>query len=571
LFTTKSDDLQDTSTRNITAATAAINTNISINMIHSHGVHSHPSLEKHESRDMNPKILLKQWRDLPEVNPTVTFPTLVIPSSSVQHFIQHPDLQPFLAKPRSWDFLQNVHPRIKLIQKYNQTHKQLLLLPEYGHGSDEVLQSIVDNHESVRRGPPFDIQLSYKQLSFAYILQQLLPTHLLPPPSAYEQVGHVAHFNLKPGYAEYQHLIGEVLVETASSIQTVVQKVGQVSGKYRTYELEILADVFGKDNGHLSQNSLETTVVEDGVSIQLNVAECYWCTRLSGERQEVIQEILQGGQLSNEYPLVVADVFCGVGAICLLLAKKRQGFEEGNEEEEEKKPNKGDKALKSMPISSAETSSIRIVANDWNPKAIDYFQQSIDGNNLDASQFELCCLDAYDFLIALGTSKDSAARMDNENHAVTIQNRLPDHVLMNFPLDAPKFLGALRWWSWEELEQRRHETFGKDRKRLAQFPRFHVYTFARATRIGANDEEEVAVDIVANELLPQIAPDNDDDDKMQGVEITKITHRRQEFNNEFGTDINTRLVRDVAPGKVVVCVSFSLTPILVRYMQGDYS
>ena len=50
-----------------------------------------------------------------------------------------------------------------------------------------------------------------------------------------------------------------------------------------------------------------------------------------------------------------------------------------------------------------------------------------------------------------------------------------------------------------------------------------------------------------------------------------LVYRRNEFNDEFNTTISTRLVRDVAPGKVVVCVSFYITPKLIRYMQGDYS
>ncbi len=95
------------------------------------------------------------------------------------------------------------------------------------------------------------------------------------------------------------------------------------------------------------------------------------------------------------------------------------------------------------------------------------------------------------------------------------------------------------------------------------YPRFHVYTFARATVVGLDDEEDVAINIVANELLPPTTTTTSD---IHGT----VNYRRSELDEEFRTDFTTRSVRDVAPGKVVVCVSFSLTPKLVRYMQGEY-
>jgi tRNA (guanine37-N1)-methyltransferase len=358
------------------------------------------------------------------------------------------------------------------------------------------LSSLCDGKDDIEWGPPKQIQLSFKQLSFGYILTKLLP---VAPPSAYEQIGHVAHFNLKPHHTPFGELIGQVLVETNPTIETVVNKVGQVQGKYRTYDLNVLAGI----------PELETIVVEHGIQIQLDVSECYWCTRLSGERQEVLQEIEESSTSSNE-TIVVADIFCGVGAICLLLAKQRN--------------------------------SCKILANDWNPKAIEYFQKSIHlNNNLNASQFQLSCGDSYDFLMDLGTTKNS----------------IPDHVLMNYPLEAPSFLGAVRWWPWKNLVQKFQTT--------QRYPRFHVYTFARKD-INNADEVEVAVDIVADKLLPPIHQRKDDDE-----DINHHYHRREELNEEFDANVQTRLVRDVAPGKVVVCVSFSLTPKLVRYMQGDYS
>lgn len=469
--------------------------------------------------------LLKNWRDHPAINPTLVFPTLLVSSEHLQRWIQDPRLQPYLAKPSNWDFLQHIHPRLKQVQDYNDTHKLLLLLQNENNDNvfddnkadislDLLQKNTKENGLPLDFGPDLEIQISFRQLSFGYILSQLLP---VAAPSAYEQIGHVAHFNLKPQHSPYGELIGQVLRETNPSIDTVVSKIGEVKGDFRTYDLEVLA---GPAN-------FETTVIEHGVPIRLNVADCYWCTRLSGERQELIQDIELSVTKTKKKDLVVADVFCGVGAVCLLLAKNN--------------PN------------------CTILANDWNPTAIKYFRESITQNGLDATkQFQLSCGDTYDYLIELGTD-DRPPEL------------IPDHVLMNYPLEAPTFLGALRWWSTRSVSQKFKQT--------CRYPRFHVYTFARSSSKGRDDDEEVAVDLIADELLPMmdtageiISHDGMEENSTEKAEEeTSTFHRRQELDEDFDTQIQTRLVRDVAPNKVVVCVSFSVTPKLIRYMQGDYS
>lgn len=453
--------------------------------------------------------LLKNWRDHPAINPKLVFPTLLVSSESLQHWIQAAQLQPYLAKPSNWSFLYQVHPRIKVVQDHSETHKLLLLLEDSNNDnvSESNNKSIsleeLRNDKKLEFGPDMEIPIKYQQLSFGYILSQLLP---VPIPTAYEQIGHVAHLNLKPEHIPYGELIGQVLRETNPSIDTVVRKVGEVKGKYRTYDLEVLA---GPPN-------FETTIVEHGLPIRLNIADCYWSTRLSGERQELIQDIERSVERSKDKDLVVADVFCGVGAVCLLLAKNNP--------------------------------QCTILANDWNPRAIEYLKESIAQNGMEGTnQFRLTCGDAYDYLIDLGTDRSPTV--------------LPDHILMNYPLEAPTFLGALRWWSYKSVMEKFKQT--------GRYPRFHVYTFARASGKDLDDEEEVAVNLVANELLPVMDPrgSSNETENKSGVSA----YRREELNQEFEAKVQTRLVRDVAPGKVVVCVSFSVTPKLIRYMQGDYS
>jgi tRNA (guanine37-N1)-methyltransferase len=475
------------------------------------------------------KELIENWRDHPTVNPKLKFQTLLVPITSLTSLV--PKLQPYLAK-NSY-VMKHIHPRIKMVKEYSDTHK-IILLKSNDNEDDETNESVIKSvmndlqldQMQVTKGPTVTMDISYSQLSYQYILGQLLTPFGVSIPSAYEQVGHIAHFNFKPIHEPYGKLIAEVLRETNPMIETVVAKVGKVHGKYRTYDFDILA----------GPSKLETTVVEHGVQIQIHIGDCYWCSRLGGERQLLIQDILHPdtskGASKKKKELIVADVFSGVGAVCLLLAKE-------------------------APVNGQ---NVTIMANDWNPRAIEYFEKSIKSNaGLNASQFQLSCGDAYDFMMDLGTTAGGGKK--NKDQMIIV----PDHVLMNFPLHGPTYLGALRWWPWKNVK-RYHKVHGS-------YPRFHIYTFAKGSQNDegeADDELELAVDIIANELLPVMGSGQNDngieDDKNRKLEY----HRRKELDEEFGTEFSTRLVRDVAPGKVVVCVSFFLTPKLIRYMQGDY-
>jgi tRNA (guanine37-N1)-methyltransferase len=583
------------------------------------------------------------WKESPLINPTIILDTLLVPSSQLNKWISHPELQHRLAKPDNWEFLKHVHPRIKLIQPTQSNndddsdrkrYKQLLLLPSsvMNQSTNETadddndswfidLQSSYnsDHEYKIQLGPPLTMNLSYKQLSYQYILNSLLPKDVLPAPSSYEQIGHIVHFNLKPKHLPYKKLIGDALLETSTSIKTVVNKVGQVNGKYRTYECEILAD---KHNSSSSSSCLETTVIEDGVSIQLNVAKCYWSTRLSGERQELIKDIMNlrlrnsSSSKTKTRPLVIADVFCGTGAVCLLLARKIK-----DEVQAEQKVLQQTTTTTITTFQEEKQPSLIVLANDWNQIAIDYMTKSIKLNGMTSTgnggitnstssssmlNFQLSCRDSYDFISELGveqqkklkTSMNKRSRknknsskkeVDGENKEAEVaeeQRPLPDHILMNYPLEGPQFLGSLRWWSWKRLENEIQLRNNNENNESWIGPRFHVYTFARSsTTPSINDEEDMAVNIITNQLLPPIEQqhhnDDDNDNDVQSLSVPEklaevglpqpVVYRRNEFNDEFNTTISTRLVRDVAPGKVVVCVSFFITPKIIRNMQGDYS
>mmetsp|Transcript_20463 Transcript_20463/g.31556 ORF Transcript_20463/g.31556 Transcript_20463/m.31556 type:complete len:359 (-) Transcript_20463:3-1079(-) len=350
------------------------------------------------------------------------------------------------------------------------------------------LQSKLDEMNIVD-GPDYKLQIPYTRWTYQYILSKLLPPEVHPPPTAFEQVGHLAHLNLKPHHEPFRKLIGDVLLDRYGKIECVVNKVGEVSGPYRTYEMELLA---GKYETKVDLN-------ENGLKLSLDVAKVYWCSRLSGERRVILDDYIQEGQ-------TIADPFCGVGAMCILAAKEK---------------------------------NCKVLANDWNAEAVEFCDINAAQNGV-SHLIKTCAGDAYDFLMDLG--------LEQQGEKV----QLPHHVIMNYPLEAPRFLSALRWWPVYKS--------GESDLEVPVVPAFHVYTFSRADDDNdedARDVATVAIDLVAHHLLPE------------GGATEPSKHRQKELNR-LGCDIKAREIRDVAPGKVVMCVTFNATPKLLQHMQGDF-
>ena len=127
-------------------------------------------------------------------------------------------------------------------------------------------------------------------------------------PGAFEQVGHIAHVNLRDEHLPFKEVIGRVLLDkNAPRIRSVVNKVETISEQggddaattarrvFRVFPMEVLA---GDDD-------LRATVRENGASFKLDYREVYWNSRLEREHRRIV-EMLQPGD-------VVADMFAGIG------------------------------------------------------------------------------------------------------------------------------------------------------------------------------------------------------------------------------------------------------------------
>ena len=479
------------------------------------------------------------WRIHPSLSESYVIPTVLVKNDALHKIMR--ELNPYLAT-RMKEF-EDVHPRLKAIQdaemvssinefgdsvnnmkailldpnsiseqNFHEEKPQFKYFPEdlkeerqkaleeaFPKLSDDVIKQLVQ--ASAFPGPIISKTIPYAQQPLHRLLSKLLPKEAQPPPTGFEQIGHVIHLNLKEKHFEHRKMIGSVILDRLSpKIKTVVNKVGEVSGPYRTYDMEVLAGT----------PEMLVEVVEDGVNLNFDLSKVYWCTRLSGERSRLLNDEFREGQ-------IVADAFCGVGALCVLAASKL---------------------------------GCTVHANDLNPDAVRYMKESAKKNKrrikspIDVNEvaqnmppINVNCGDAFDFIQNLGSLPE-----------------LPHHVVMNYPLDSPSFLGAFRWWP------------ASDGKLKDSPTQVHLYTFARGDdpkgELGQGIEKprnaiDVAIDLVADGLMPE------------GGAIEKSRFRKT-YLDKLGCDVKAHEVRDVAPGKVVICVTFKISPLLLRVMQGDF-
>ena len=153
---------------------------------------------------------------------------------------------------------------------------------------------------------PASVTTGYEHLSVEEVLRTLLSSVLKPgeePPTSYEQVGHVAHLNLKDAFLPWAGVIGQVMLDKNAVLRTVVNKTGMIDTVFRTFPMEVVA---GEDD----------TVVEvkhAGGKFRFDFRTVYWNSRLCTEHAHVATVLIPPRS-------IVADMFAGVGPFAVPLA-----------------------------------------------------------------------------------------------------------------------------------------------------------------------------------------------------------------------------------------------------------
>jgi len=256
--------------------------------------------------------------------------------------------------------------------------------------------------------------------------------------------------------------------------------------------------------------SLETEVRQHGVTFKVDFGEVYWNSRLEAEHKRVIDSIQPGE--------ILCDVMAGIGPFAIPAAKAGRC----------------------------------VYASDLNPQCTRYLKLNAHGNKV-KNLVKCYNLDARAFIRALlrpgpgpRDVDDEIARASNRKavDSETARNPNPrtrwavatleedegdppsgatfDHVMMNLPASAIEFLDVFKG------------AFDKDTWRDRKLPTVHCYTFKKATETHAD-----------------------------------VVRRGEGYLGGKIVDAKVHEVRDVAPNKIMLCLSFAITPEVAFAEKSD--
>ena len=120
---------------------------------------------------------------------------------------------------------------------------------------------------------------------------------------SYDLVGKIAILEINRNLLKKKKIIAKVLLDTNKNIKTVVRKVGEHKGEYRTQNYEFL----------LGEKKFETLHKENGVLLNLNIKKVYYSPRSSNERLRISTLVK-----TSESVLVM---FSGIGVCPLVISK----------------------------------------------------------------------------------------------------------------------------------------------------------------------------------------------------------------------------------------------------------
>ena len=270
------------------------------------------------------------------------------------------------------------------------------------YNDDEAIQALLNSSSTSEEEQEYCksthvLKVSYSDWTADEVLKRILPVDEVP--SAFEVIGHLAHVNLRDELLPYKFIIGKVFLDkNTPSLKTIVNKLGSIDSKFRTFGMEVIA---GNDEDGWS----EVVVKEHGCKFFMDFRKVYWNSRLSSEHRRLVDTIVKDSK--DRVDIVVADLMAGIGPFAVPLSKK----------------------------------GVPVYANDLNPESYKYLVMNRTKNK---------CKDLKCY------------NMDARAFCHYLQDEGIDfhHVLMNLPASAPEFLDAFRGFTGKTLPKIHVHCFG---------------------------------------------------------------------------------------------------------------
>ncbi|BGP21883.1 tRNA(m(1)G37)methyltransferase [Rhodotorula toruloides] len=386
-----------------------------------------------------------------------------------------------------------------------------------------------------------DVKVGYDYWSADQILQAVLPEDLLDEsPTAFTQVGHIAHVNLREQYLPHRHLIGQVILDKNKGLRTVVNKLDTIDSVYRNFQMEVLAG----DPDFLVELS------EHDCRFRFDFSKVYWNSRLQTEHARLVD--------SFKPTDVVVDGFAGVGPFAIPAGKKgcavsASDLNPASAEAlaENVKLNKVEKNVRAFEDDGRhfiQTSILKI----WNDPFSPYVpaMTSREAKRRARAQREARAAAAAAAPSALSEPPASSTAPPADLPAYLSSSlsssdsapsklagrprRLPNHYIMNLPASALTFLDAFNGLFRPLYDLVGEEVVKRAVEEAGGLPIVHCYCFTKEVEEAEKDICARATEALGHRVDPSLP------------------------------DFALRYVRDVAPNKAMYCLEFRLTKEMVR-------
>ncbi|KAK9029737.1 hypothetical protein V6N11_026840 [Hibiscus sabdariffa] len=150
---------------------------------------------------------------------------------------------------------------------------------------------------------PYSLTLGYSYWTADHILKQILPPGV--EIQYLSNASHVAHLNIHDELLPFKDVIAKVIYDkNYPRIKTVVNKVGMITNEFRVPKFEVLA----------GESDMVTEVKQYGATFKLDYSLVYWNSRLEHEHIRLVS-LFRPGE-------TICDMFAGIGPFAIPAAQK---------------------------------------------------------------------------------------------------------------------------------------------------------------------------------------------------------------------------------------------------------